>query len=109
MGVRFYRAIAFQSPGDRANDGWDVIFPDLPGCVSQGDSPQAAMENAMEALALHIEGMVAEGETLPTPSAVTDPLPNWVPQREIGARFEAFLTAQIPDSSPENAPHREAV
>jgi predicted RNase H-like HicB family nuclease len=99
MGVRFYRAIAFQSPGDGAEAGWDVIFPDLPGCVSQGDAPQEAMEHAMEALALHIEGMIADGATLPSPSAVTDPLPDWVSANEIGRRFEVFLTAQIPDSA----------
>lgn len=63
----------------------------------------------MEALALHIEGMIAEGEMLPTPSTITDPLPDWVTQSEIGARFEAFLTVQMPDAAPDKAPRREAV
>lgn len=48
--------------------GYGVIFPDLPGCVSAGDSLEDAYANAMEALELHLEGMHDQGETLPPPS-----------------------------------------
>lgn len=55
MTLRFYRAIAYQAPGDGLNDGWDLAFSDLPDCVGQGDSVEDALRNAVEALALHIE------------------------------------------------------
>ncbi len=99
MGLRFYRAIAYQNRGDGPDDGWDVIFPDFPGCVSQGNSAQAAMENAVEALALHVEGLVAEGETLPTPSRVNARLPEWMPEADMVNRIDAFLTVEVPGKS----------
>jgi predicted RNase H-like HicB family nuclease len=54
---------------ERAGDGgYGVFFPDLQGCTSGGDTMQAAAQNAAEALALHIEGMIEEGLPVPEPS-----------------------------------------
>jgi len=99
MSLRFYRAIAHQAPGDRPGDGWDVVFPDLPGCVSQGDSVEDAMRNATEALALHIEGMVAEGLTLPAPSSLTAPLPDWLRESAMVGEVQALLQVEVPGRS----------
>jgi predicted RNase H-like HicB family nuclease len=99
MALRFYRAIAYQSPGDGSDDGWDVIFPDFPGCVSQGDTAQAAMEHAVEALALHIEGMVAENQPLPAPSSLNAPLPAWVSESDMQSPVHAFLQMEVPGRS----------
>ncbi len=79
MAIRFYHAIAFRAPGDDPDDGWDVVFPDFPGCISQGDTAQDAMENAVDALALHIDGMVAEGRRCLRP-------PEWAGRCRIGLR-----------------------
>jgi predicted RNase H-like HicB family nuclease len=98
MTLRFYRAIAYQAPGDGPNDGWDVVFPDFPGCVTQGDTPQQAMENAVEALALHIEGMIEEGLDLP-PSRVDEPLSGWVleiPMQEKPEPVRALIHLEVP-------------
>lgn len=45
-----------------------VSFPDLPGCVTTGREFDDAFVDAREALALHLEGMAAEGEPIPAPS-----------------------------------------
>jgi hypothetical protein len=37
----------------------------VPGCFSAGGTVSQALENVQEALALHFEGLVADGETLP--------------------------------------------
>ena len=29
--------------------GWQITFPDLPGCMSDGDSPEQAIKNGAEA------------------------------------------------------------
>ena len=50
--------------------GFGVFFPDLPGCVSAGETAEDAMRGAREALALHVEGMVKEGQALPEPSSI---------------------------------------
>jgi predicted RNase H-like HicB family nuclease len=99
MALRLYRAIAYQGPGDRPDEGWDVIFPDFPGCVSQGATAQEAMENAVEALALHIEGMLAEGETLPRSSPLDAALPDWVSAIEMQTPVHALLSMEVPGKS----------
>ncbi len=49
---------------------YGVDFPDFPGCVTAGTSPEEARELALEALCLHIEGMIEDGEPIPPPSSV---------------------------------------
>lgn len=51
------------------NGAYGVHFPDLPGCVSAGDSLEEALDGAHEALALHVEGMQEDGEELPKASS----------------------------------------
>ena len=51
-----------------ADTSFGVDFPDFPGCVSGGETQDVALRNAAEALAVHIEGMVEDGEALPQPS-----------------------------------------
>ncbi len=45
-----------------------VSFPDFPGCVTAGRTLEEARRMAAEALALHIEGMIEDGELVPEPS-----------------------------------------
>ncbi len=47
---------------------YGVYFPDLPGCVSGGESVEEAMRSAKEALLLHLYGMEEDGENIPEPS-----------------------------------------
>jgi predicted RNase H-like HicB family nuclease len=49
-----------------------VSFPDFPGCVTAGKSLEEARRRAPEALALHIAGMVEDGEKIPKPSKMDD-------------------------------------
>lgn len=60
------QSIAIQ-PGDDQT-AFKVFFPDLPSCFSAGDSLSEAIHNALEALALHIEGL----SELPEPSRIDD-------------------------------------
>jgi len=54
-----------------ASGGYSVDFPDLPGCVSAGDSLEEALIMAREALSLHLYGMTEDGDAIPTPSEPT--------------------------------------
>ncbi|MDR4307497.1 type II toxin-antitoxin system HicB family antitoxin [Chelatococcus sambhunathii] len=54
----------------REGDAFGVSFPDLPGCVTVGGSIEEAQALAEEALALHLEGMVEDGEAAPEPSSL---------------------------------------
>ena len=52
---------------DRDSD-FGVSFPDFPGCVTAGRTLEEARRMAAEALALHVLGMVEDGEVVPEPS-----------------------------------------
>ncbi len=45
--------------------GYWVEVPSLPGCFSQGETREEALENIKEAIALYIEDMIAAGEEVP--------------------------------------------
>ena len=42
-----------------------VTVPSLPGVVTQGKNKQDALKMAQEAIALHVEDMIEENETIP--------------------------------------------
>jgi predicted RNase H-like HicB family nuclease len=48
--------------------GFSVYVPDLPGCVSAGETIDEARAGIEEAIAFHIEGMRKDGEPIPQPS-----------------------------------------
>jgi predicted RNase H-like HicB family nuclease len=52
---------------DRDSD-FGVSFPDFPGCVTAGRTLEEARRMAAEALALHVVGMIEDGELVPEPS-----------------------------------------
>lgn len=54
------------------DSSFGVEFPDLPGCVSAGDTVDEAVESAMEALDLHVRGMLEDGDPIPKPRAFGD-------------------------------------
>jgi len=49
-----------------------VVFPDLPGCVSQGIPEEEALRMAREALSLHLFGMEEDGDEIPEPTRPTE-------------------------------------
>jgi predicted RNase H-like HicB family nuclease len=46
---------------------YGVSFPDVPGCISAGDTFEEAVANAAEALAGHFALMKADGDAIPQP------------------------------------------
>jgi len=49
---------------------YGVVVPDLPGCISAGDTIDEALANVREAIELHLEGMIEDGEAIPAPTAL---------------------------------------
>lgn len=51
--------------------GYSVTFPDIPGCITQGDTKDEALKMAKEALELTLEDYL-DGRPLPDPDTGED-------------------------------------
>lgn len=55
---------------ERAEHNFAAYVPDLPGCVSTGQTLEETQRNIQEAIAMHLEGMREDGDPIPPPSQV---------------------------------------
>lgn len=53
-----------------ADSDYGVSFPDFPGAITAGTDLDDARRMAEEALALHVEGMIEDGEAVPEASTL---------------------------------------
>lgn len=81
-----YIAVIHKAP----DSDYGVSFPDFPGCVTAGRSLEEARAMAQEALALHMEGMLEDGEALPEPSSLDSIIAD--PENRDGA----FVLVEVP-------------
>ena len=58
-----------QPLSDDDDGGWLVTFPDLPGCMADGESVEEAIHEAKDAFEAWIEGWDAMGRTIPEPGS----------------------------------------
>ncbi|MCE5168221.1 type II toxin-antitoxin system HicB family antitoxin [Paenibacillus profundus] len=56
------------SPGEPDEGGFTVTFPDLPGCVTEGDTLDEALYMAKDALGGHLYLMEDDNDDIPQPS-----------------------------------------
>jgi len=49
---------------------YGVTVPDLPGCFSAGETSDEALNEVVEAIECHIEGLLMDGELIPTPQTI---------------------------------------
>ncbi|AIQ69519.1 type II toxin-antitoxin system HicB family antitoxin [Paenibacillus graminis] len=73
---------------DTADEGISVRFPDLPGCLTSGDSAEEAYAAAREALEGFLYVMEQDGDSIPAPS----PLDVILAQADVG---EAACDVQV--------------
>lgn len=57
---------------DFDEDGITVTFPDLPGCITCGESQEDALKNAKEVLELYMYSLEEDNEIIPQPSNILD-------------------------------------
>ena len=53
---------------EQGETNWGAMVPDLPGCVSIGDTLEEVQENIKEAIKLYLEVLQERGETIPEPT-----------------------------------------
>lgn len=64
--MRNYIGLIYKDVGS----DFGVSFPDFPGVVTAGINLDDARRMAEEALCLHVEGMIEDGEAIPEPSSL---------------------------------------
>lgn len=57
---------------ERAPRNFAAYSPDLPGCVATGDTEDETLESMRQAIAMHLEGLVEQGEPIPPPTTTAD-------------------------------------
>jgi predicted RNase H-like HicB family nuclease len=53
---------------EQAGANFSAYVPDLPGCISVGDTILQTELNIRDAIALHLEGLRAAGDEVPPPT-----------------------------------------
>ena len=56
---------------EKDRDGYFAFCPDLQGCYTQGDSYEEAMENIRDAIKLHVEDRIENGEEIQQSESVS--------------------------------------
>ncbi len=64
MNKRHYTYTIILHP-DPEEGGYTVTVPALPGCVTQGETLEEAITMAKDAIRLHIDSLIADGEPVP--------------------------------------------
>ena len=58
--------------GQDGEESFGAYVPDLPGCVSTGDTLEEAQRNIRDTIQLHLEGLKSEGLPIPEPTTIAD-------------------------------------
>lgn len=57
---------------EKANGNYSAYSPDLPGCVATGKTREDAERNMREAMLMHVEGLIEDGEPIPEPESFAE-------------------------------------
>lgn len=74
----------------RTRTGYSAHCPGVDGCGAVGKTVDEVLVNMREALELHLEGMVEDGDTIPKPSSLES-------YRDVlkGTNFDQYLLAHV--------------
>jgi len=85
--------------------GFAIEYPDLPGCISDGETPEQAFEHGCDALKAYLRSCAAHGDPFPKPSAASGQWRQRVPRslharlvaraRQEGVSLNTLVTAMI--------------
>lgn len=72
MSTNLRYAVVLKPLSEADGGGYCAVVPDLPGCMSDGDTPAAALGNVEDAIAAWIEAAEDLDHAVPEPSAEPD-------------------------------------
>jgi len=57
---------------EKTEEGFSAYAPDLPGCITVGDTVKETKQYMKEAIDLYIDTLKAQGKPLPEPTTLSD-------------------------------------
>jgi antitoxin HicB len=85
--------------------GFAIEYPDLPGCISDGSTPEEALEHGCDAVKSYLLSCAKHGDPIPRPSAASGQWRQRVPRslharlvaraRQEGVSLNTLVTAMI--------------
>jgi antitoxin HicB len=85
--------------------GFAIEYPDLPGCISDGGTPEEALKHGADAVRAYLRDCLAHGDPIPAPSAASGQWRQRVPRslharlvlraRQEGVSLNTLVTAMI--------------
>jgi predicted RNase H-like HicB family nuclease len=57
---------------EQAEGNYSAYVPDLPGCITTGNSIAEIEQNIREAIEFHLDGLREEGLPIPVPSTIVE-------------------------------------
>jgi predicted RNase H-like HicB family nuclease len=57
---------------EKTTHNYSAYVPDVPGCVATGNTKDEARQNVVDALELHLEGLMEDGLPIPAPKSEAD-------------------------------------
>lgn len=57
---------------EKANNNYSAYAPDLPGCVSTGETCEEVKQNMYEAIKMHLRGLCEDHVSIPESHAVAE-------------------------------------
>lgn len=64
-----YKYLIVIEPGEH---NYSAYVPDLPGCITTGATLEEVKTNMVEAINLHLRGMIEDHEPIPIPQTTAD-------------------------------------
>ena len=96
---------AIRPLGEEEGGGFLIEYPDLPGCVSDGETPEEAVRNGRDAVKAYLLSCARAGEEAPKASATSGQWRQRVPRslharlvsraRQEGVSLNTLVTAMI--------------
>ncbi|MYB47937.1 MAG: hypothetical protein F4X72_01460 [Dehalococcoidia bacterium] len=84
---------------EQSLNNYSAYVPELPGCVSTGDSWEEIQETVRETITFHIAGMVMGGEPLPKPEMPFEEAETY--HNKALSEYAKDLRAEFGDEGPE--------
>jgi predicted RNase H-like HicB family nuclease len=73
--TQMYEYAVVYERGGEDQENWGAYVPDLPGCISTGETLEEVQRNIRQAVQLHVDGLRAEGLPVPEPTTEVDRIP----------------------------------